>query len=189
VKSEKEHWQLKGFQKTLIKELEVHTEDWGSAPNLAKAELPQTPLDPDHELSLSEVQAQLRLEAYQWPRLIFSPLKKSGHIILDACTVDGKIMRLTIPKSQGKQPFYDARKSSWGDIFPHPPKNRPLERSMPVNSKKPSSGEDIGKRRNSSKPRETLSYGAVADTIRANRKLSKPDYAHTRGSKVWDDND
>ena len=77
------------LSKKPIKELEVHTEDSGSAPNLSKAELPQTPLDPDHELSLSEVQTQLRLEAYQWPRLIFSPLKKSGHIILDACTVDG----------------------------------------------------------------------------------------------------
>ena len=37
-------------------------------------------------------------------------------------------MRITIPKSQGKQPFYDARKSSWGDIFPHEPKNRPQVR-------------------------------------------------------------
>lgn len=96
-------------------------------------------------------------------------------------------MRLTIPRSQGKQPFYDARKSSWGDIFPHPPKNRPLERSMPVNPKKPSSGEDIGKRRDSYKSRERLSYEAVADTIRENGKLSKREYAHTRGSKVWDD--
>ena len=40
----------------------------------------------------------------------------------------GKIMRLTIPRSQGKQAYYDARKSSWGDIFPHPSKNRPQER-------------------------------------------------------------
>lgn len=34
-------------------------------------------------------------------------------------------MRMTVPKSQGKQPFYDARKSDWGDMFPHDPKNRP----------------------------------------------------------------
>ena len=39
-----------------------------------------------------------------------------------------KILRMTIPKSQGKQPYYDARKSEWGDMFPHPPKNRPQER-------------------------------------------------------------
>ncbi len=57
-------------------------------------------------------------------------------------------MRMTIPKSQGKQPFYDARKSSWGDIFPHPPKNKPQERQHVI---KPGSvnvpGSDIGKRR------------------------------------------
>lgn len=97
-------------------------------------------------------------------------------------------MRLTIPKSQGKQPFYDARKSSWGDIFPHPPKNRALERFVPANSKKPSSGEDIGKRRDSHKYRKRLSYEAVADTIREERKKSKVEFARTRGSKVWDDN-
>lgn len=28
-----------------------------------------------------------------------------------------------IPKSQGKQAYYDARKSAWGDLFPHDPKN------------------------------------------------------------------
>ena len=40
-------------------------------------------------------------------------------------------MRLTIPKSQGKQPYYDARKSGWGDIFPHEPKNPPQEQIRP----------------------------------------------------------
>lgn len=28
-----------------------------------------------------------------------------------------------IPKSQGKQEYYDARKSTSGDLFPHDPKN------------------------------------------------------------------
>lgn len=37
----------------------------------------------------------------------------------------GDIERHTIPKSQGRQPYYDARKASWGDSFPHPPKNGP----------------------------------------------------------------
>jgi ribosomal protein RSM22 (predicted rRNA methylase) len=35
---------------------------------------------------------------------------------------------MTVPKSQGKQQYYDARKSSWGDIFPHEPKNPPQVR-------------------------------------------------------------
>ena len=70
-----------------IKELEVHVE--GAESDLpSQAEIPEV-ADPDHELSPSQVQAQLRLEAYQWPRLIFPPLKKSGHSILDACTGEG----------------------------------------------------------------------------------------------------
>jgi len=55
-------------------------------------------------------------------------------------------MRLTIPKSQGKQVYYDARKSALGDIFPHQPKNREVERYRPpfegTTIKK---GNDIGK--------------------------------------------
>ena len=35
----------------------------------------------------------------------------------------GEIARIVIPKSQGKQAYYDARKSAWGDLFPHDPKN------------------------------------------------------------------
>lgn len=45
----------------------------------------------------------------------------------------GSIERFAIPKSQGKQAYYDARKSHWGDAFPHPPKNKsiPKEARMP----------------------------------------------------------
>ena len=32
----------------------------------------------------------LRNESYSWPRVIYPPLKRSGHIILDACTEDGE---------------------------------------------------------------------------------------------------
>ena len=39
-------------------------------------------------------------------------------------------MRMTIPRSQGKQAYYDARKSRWGDMFPHESKNRPQERRI-----------------------------------------------------------
>lgn len=37
-------------------------------------------------------------------------------------------MRMTFPRSQGKQIFYDARKSNWGDLFPHTPKHSPVLR-------------------------------------------------------------
>lgn len=78
----------------------------------------------------SRLHEGLRLEAFSWPRLVFPPLKRGGHVILDSCTPEGKIMRMIIPKSQGKQVYYDARKSRWGDLFPHSPKNPPQERHV-----------------------------------------------------------
>ena len=56
-------------------------------------------------------------------------------------------MRLTIPKSQGKQPYYDARKSTWGDLFPHSSKNKEVERYRPrAEGSTVEKGNDIGKR-------------------------------------------
>lgn len=43
------------------------------------------------ELADKDLEAALRLEAYSWPRLVFPPLKKSGHIILDSCTAEGTL--------------------------------------------------------------------------------------------------
>ena len=63
----------------------------------------------------------MRIEAYQWPRLIKPALKKSGHVTFDVCSSSGSIDRFTLSKSSGKQVFQDARKSSQGDIFPHVP--------------------------------------------------------------------
>lgn len=36
-----------------------------------------------------DLEEALRREAYGWPRLVFPPLKRSGHIIIDACTPEG----------------------------------------------------------------------------------------------------
>lgn len=100
-------------------------------------------------LSMNEnLETTLREESYSWPRINFTPLKRNGHVIIDACTPEGRciylifrllsflstflligmIMRMTYPRSQGKQIYYDARKSSWGDIFPHAPKHQPIPR-------------------------------------------------------------
>lgn len=40
---------------------------------------------------LGAVEAALRSEAYSWPRLVFPPLKRSGHVILDGCTAQGSV--------------------------------------------------------------------------------------------------
>ena len=84
-------------------------------------------------------------------------------------------MRLTIPKSQGKQAFYDARKSSWGDIFPHPSKNKPIERFQPTEETAPgprsvlgAKGSDVGKRskgRHKKDKAHERSYAALDDTL------------------------
>lgn len=158
-----------------------------------------TPADVMPAEDPEEVEAALRNEAFYWPRLVFPPLKKSGHIILDACTPEGlfgircfycpmtnlvsgtgKIMRLTIPKSQGKQPFYDARKSTWGDIFPHPPKNRPQERYQATLAKgeSMSRGEDIGKRaKGRDHPKGEKSYAKVEAAFKDRKKASRRDRA------------
>lgn len=89
-------------------------------------------------------------------------------------------MRLTIPKSQGKQPFYDARKSSWGDIFPHPPKNRPQERyqDSPAKGGCGTRGEDIGKRaKGRDHPKGEKSYAKVEEALKGRKKVSRRDRA------------
>lgn len=192
----------KELENAPVKELELHVDGQTST----VAPIPENlSLDLNPVSTGSELQDRLRKEAYQWPRLVFPPLKKSGHIILDACTsegigrlllsnindspfLSGKIMRLTIPRSQGKQPYYDARKSSWGDIFPHPPKNAPQERYQPKGNRKGTrlaSGDDIGKRKELHRKRECANYNGIADQMKERKKLSKRDYARIRDDKVW----
>lgn len=65
-------------------------------------------------------------ETFHWPRLIRRPLKRPGHIINDVCSPSGSFERIIVPRSQGKQIYYDARKCKWGDLWPHPPKNDPI---------------------------------------------------------------
>ncbi|KAG0169562.1 37S ribosomal protein S22 [Apophysomyces sp. BC1034] len=67
-------------------------------------------------------------QAYSWPRLVSPPLKNKGHVVMDVCAQSGEIQRMIIPKSQGKIPYRDARKVMWGDLFPHPPKNKVVTR-------------------------------------------------------------
>ena len=44
----------------------------------------------DYGLIPAEVTSALRQEAYGWPRLVFPPIKRSGHIILDVCHPEGE---------------------------------------------------------------------------------------------------
>ncbi|KAI0308079.1 mitochondrial small ribosomal subunit Rsm22-domain-containing protein [Multifurca ochricompacta] len=94
----------------------------------AVAPIPSEKSSKPYAHSPAEIGNLLKAEAFHWPRLVFPPLKKSGHVVMDVCAPSGRVLRMTVPKSQGKQPYYDARKSGWGDIFPHEPKNPPQVR-------------------------------------------------------------
>ncbi|KAG7099840.1 hypothetical protein E1B28_001648 [Marasmius oreades] len=165
-----------------FKELALHSEhdpvikEESQKQHLATG-IPSEPLDFQ---PLKELDAAFRQESYYWPRLVFPPLKRSGHIILDSCTAEGKIMRLTVPRSQGKQPYYDARKSAWGDIFPHEPKNKPQERFQPRSEKRerdgiPTKGWDIGKRRDHAREKHKFSYEVLTESLKEKGKRSRRD--------------
>jgi ribosomal protein RSM22 (predicted rRNA methylase) len=76
-------------------------------------------------------------------------------------------MRLTIPKSQGKQPYYDARKSNWGDLFPHESKNKAVERNQPMHD----GATDIGKRGRVNKKQH--SYEKLGADIKDRKKKER----------------
>ena len=82
---------------------------------------------------------------------------------------------MTIPKSQGKQPYYDARKSEWGDIFPHEPKNRPQIRHQSTTVKRqggkaPTTGAGIGKRSSRLSADASISYSHLTNEVTLEKK-------------------
>ncbi|KAJ2002700.1 37S ribosomal protein S22 [Coemansia thaxteri] len=82
--------------------------------------------NPDKYLPTGELRKPadlLALEAYHWPRIILPPIKRKGHVIMDVTTKKGTVERWTFTKSHNKQAYRDARKASWGDLFPHTPKS------------------------------------------------------------------
>ena len=47
-----------------------------------------------------ELEDALRNEAYGWPRINFPPLKRSGHVLIDACMPEGTCFALISPSTQ-----------------------------------------------------------------------------------------
>lgn len=75
-----------------------------------------TPWTPTPELSASE-NPEIDFHALSLPRLVYPPMKRRGHVILDVCTPGAKIERWIVPRSHGKRPFKDAGKVQWGDLW------------------------------------------------------------------------
>lgn len=78
-------------------------------------------LDHGGAASVSNEEA-MRIESYEWPRLVLTPIKRSGHVTVDACTASGSIDRFTLAKSMGRQVYQDARKAVHGDLLPYLPR-------------------------------------------------------------------
>ena len=83
--------QEKEWEKRAMVELELHD---NMAPASGAAEPSSSSLKPLLDASVykltDEVLEQLRQEAFYWPRLVFPPIKRSGHIILDVCAPEGE---------------------------------------------------------------------------------------------------
>lgn len=74
--------------------------------------------EPDtRSTSVDSAAGNISVNPLSFPRILLPPLKKRGHIILDACTPAGRIERWTVPKSYGKRAYNDARKARWGDLW------------------------------------------------------------------------
>lgn len=74
-------------------------------------DLPETHQDEDY------IKSDVTFSTLSLPRVILSPLKRHGHVVLDVCTPSGQLERWTIPKSFSKVAYRDARKSRWGDLW------------------------------------------------------------------------
>ncbi|WFD29388.1 37S ribosomal protein S22 [Malassezia sp. CBS 17886] len=88
----------------------------------ASAPHPSKPVDALYAAGYTAERA-MQVDALHWPRLLRPPLKKGGHVTMDACCPTGDIRRFTVAKSAGAQVYQDARKAHAGDIFPHSDKS------------------------------------------------------------------
>lgn len=66
------------------------------------------------ETALTESKPELSQEP---ARIVSAPLKRKGVIILDTCSPSSHLEKWFVPKSMGKQVYYDARKAKNGDIW------------------------------------------------------------------------
>ena len=53
----------------------------------------------DQDYDEEQIREAIRLEAFQWPRLVFPPLKRSRLVIIDGCTAQGTSMSRPISNS------------------------------------------------------------------------------------------
>ncbi|KIX04872.1 uncharacterized protein Z518_05743 [Rhinocladiella mackenziei CBS 650.93] len=115
-----ESWQglEDGLSAPVHPDLQVLGQDYDAWASLCQTGFDDINPDTTLSQSLSDDMPRSTLPApWNLPRLVFTPIKRRGHVILDVCTPAGQIERWTVPKSFGKQAYRDARKSQWGDLW------------------------------------------------------------------------
>ena len=99
----------------------TNTEAWLQHSQAGFSDVTPTATDPTSALSSNNVATTASKfpfpATHNLPRLVFPPIKRRGHILLDMCTPMGTIERWTVPRSFGNLAFRDARKSRWGDLW------------------------------------------------------------------------
>ncbi|KAK9477905.1 hypothetical protein V1514DRAFT_332822 [Lipomyces japonicus] len=123
----------------------------------------------DHDQANLPTDEVLR-ESISWPRLTAPPMKRDHHIIMDVCSSIGYLERWSISKSYGgEQVARDARKSKWGDLWPHGAKHMQT-RSVLRNQ----SPREIPKHDDSSQ-RKKYKYGRTVDQP-VKRQIEDPEH-------------
>jgi ribosomal protein RSM22 (predicted rRNA methylase) len=77
--------------------VELELDDGGSlaSTQLANASVPPAGLTEPCTHNPAEIENLLKAESFHWPRLVFPPLKKSGHVVMDVCAPSGTFAFLT----------------------------------------------------------------------------------------------
>lgn len=68
-------------------------------------------------------------------RIMKQPMKRHGHVTMEVCASNGDIEHWTIPRSQGKQAYHDARKACEADIWALGAKTRQKRGGIRENSR------------------------------------------------------
>ena len=77
--------------------VELELDDGGSlaTTQLVQAIVPPEKITEPSTHSPAEIDSLLKAESFHWPRLVFPPLKKSGHVVMDVCEPSGTSTFLT----------------------------------------------------------------------------------------------
>lgn len=120
------NWEQISYSYLIIQKVNYNTNQATTCTNsdaVHDTSIDKTPSD-------SKLPIGLRNENYKdtWPRIISTPNKQKGHIIMDICTPQGNLEKWITPRSLSNSIYHDARKSNCGDQWSHEPKTKILSR-------------------------------------------------------------